>query len=128
MPKREAGNFTIKYGEPEPWTLHKDSIRLGRLDTCDVVLDDKSVSRIHAAINFIDDQYELVNLSAANALTLNGRLLPAQRTDVLADGDTIQIGPFAIEIAITGENAIRLSIQRFGIAALPAGESARPQT
>ena len=128
MLKGEKGNFTIKFGDPEPWTLYKEGVRLGRLDTCDIVLDDKTVSRIHAAINFADGQYELVNLSAANAVTLNGRLLPAQRTDVLADGDTIQIGTFAIEVAITGENAVRLSIQRFGVAALPAGESQRPQT
>src|SRR6476646_6820320 len=106
MAKKEAGNFTIKFGEPEPWTLNKDSIRLGRLDTCDIVLDDTTVSRIHAGINFIDGQYEVVNLTAANALTLNGRLLPAQQADVLANGDTIQIGPFAIEVAIDSGNAI----------------------
>jgi hypothetical protein len=128
MLKRESGNFTIKYGDPEPRSLYQEGIRLGRLDTCDVVLDDKTVSRIHAGINFIDGQYEIVNLSTANALTLNGRLLPAQRTDVLADGDTIQIGPFAIEVAISDENAIGLSIQRFGVVALPSGESRRPQT
>jgi len=128
MAKGEKGNFTIKFGGPQPWTLYQDGIRLGRLDTCDVVLDDKTVSRVHAAINFIDGQYEIVNLTAANALTLNGRLLAAQQTDVLANGDTIQIGPFAIEVAIDNTNAIRLAIQRFGVAAMPSGESQRPQT
>src|ERR1043165_8931258 len=116
MLKGEKGNFTIKYGDPQPWTLYKESIRLGRLDTCDIVLDDKTVSRVHAGINFLDGQYSIVNLSAANALTLNGRLLPAQKMDVLANGDTVQIGPFAIEVVIDDTNAIRLSIQRFGIA------------
>jgi len=128
MAKGEKGNFTIKFGDPQPWTLYQDGIRLGRLDTCDVVLDDKTVSRVHAAINYIDGQYEIVNLTAANALTLNGRLLAAQQTDVLANGDTIQIGPFAIEVAIDNTNAIRLAIQRFGVAAMPSGESQRPQT
>jgi pSer/pThr/pTyr-binding forkhead associated (FHA) protein len=125
---KKAGKFTIKYGDPEPRYLDQDGIRIGRLDTCDIVLDDKSVSRVHAGINFIDGQYEIVNLTAANALTLNGRLLPAQKTDVLASGDTVQIGPFAIEIAIDKANGIRLGIQRFGVVATPAGESARPQT
>lgn len=124
---RETGNFTIKFGDPTPQTLYKEGIRLGRLDTCDVVLDDNTVSRIHAGINFVDGQYVIVNLSAANAITLNGRLLPAQKTDVLADGDTVQIGPFAIEIAIK-DKAIKLAIQRFGIAVQPKGESQRPQT
>jgi hypothetical protein len=128
MVKGEKGNFTIRFGDPQPWTLYQEGIRLGRLDTCDVVLDDKTVSRVHAAINFLDGQYEIVNLSPANAISLNGRLLPAQKTDVLADGDTIQIGPFAIEVAIDKANAMRLSIQRFGVAAMPSGESQRPQT
>ena len=38
----------------EPKTLYKDGIFIGRLDTCEVVLDDKTVSRIHAAINYRD--------------------------------------------------------------------------
>src|ERR1043166_1874119 len=116
MLKKESGNFTIKFRDPEPWTIYKESIRLGRLETCDIVLDDNTVSRVHAGINFLDGQYEIVNLSAANAITLNGRLLPAQKMDVLANGDTSQIGPFAIEVVINESNAIRLSIQRFGIA------------
>jgi hypothetical protein len=127
MLSRETGNFTIKFGDPPPWSLYKEGIRLGRLDTCDVVLDDGTVSRIHAGINFTDGQYVIVNLSAANAITLNGRLLAAQKTDVLADGDVVQIGPFAIEIGLA-DGAIRLNIERFGIAAQPSGESLRPQT
>ena len=45
MAKGEKGNFTIKFGDPQPWTLDQEGIRLGRLDTCDIVLDDKTVSR-----------------------------------------------------------------------------------
>jgi len=125
---RDTGNFTIRFGTAEPHSLYKEGIRLGRLETCDVVLDDNVVSRVHAGINFLDDQYEIVNLSAANALTLNGRLLPAQDTDVLANGDTIQIGPFVIDVSIGEGNGITLAIQRFGTAVLPEGRSERPST
>src|SRR3954471_4019756 len=78
--------------------LDDDSIRIGRLASNNLQLDHKTVSRIHAGINFADRNFTLVNLSTASALTLNGRLIAPQKSNVLADGDTIQIGPFAIEV------------------------------
>ena len=78
--------------------LDDDSIRIGRLASNDLQLYHKAVSRIHAGINFADRNFTLVNLSTASALTLNGGIIAPQRSNVLADGDTIQIGPFAIEV------------------------------
>ena len=78
--------------------INDDSIRIGRLASCDLQLYHNAVSRIHAGINFADDNFTLVNLSTSNPLSLNGRILASQKSDVLADGDTIQIGPFAIEV------------------------------
>lgn len=121
---KETGTFKIVYsGRKEPPKSHdKESVRIGRLNTCDVVLDHQSVSRIHARINFIDERYELANLSVSNVLTLNGRLLGPQETDVLASGDTIQIGPFTI-LATLDEGALTLTIQQ-PVAAEIAKESA----
>ena len=98
---QETGKFTVSFAnlERETLALEKDGILIGRLDTCDIVLDDKTVSRIHAGINFRDSKYFLVNLSSSNVLTLNGRRLGPEKDDVLADGDTIQIGPFTIMVA-----------------------------
>src|SRR5688572_3960624 len=98
---QETGKYLISYVDLDLETraIEQDGIYLGRLDTCEIVLDHPSVSRIHAGINFVDSRYVLVNLSPANVLTLNGRLLKPQKSDVLADGDTIQIGPFAISVA-----------------------------
>lgn len=128
------GKFAIHFvdGSVVPKMIEDDSIRIGRLDTCDVLLDDPRVSRVHAAINFTDEgNYTLVNLSTSNTITLNGRLLGPQATDVLADGDTIQIGPFLIEVGRRGE-AIILQIQRavageVAFAAKPKPESASDQ-
>ena len=100
---QETGKFSISHVDLDLQTrvIDQDGIYLGRLDTCEVVLDHHSVSRIHAGINFADSRYILVNLSTANVLTLNGRLLKPQTSDVLADGDTIQIGPFTISVGQT---------------------------
>lgn len=98
---KETGKFTISFADLPAKTLsaEQDGIYIGRLETCEVFLDHKSVSRIHAGINFQDSNYNLVNLSTSNVLTLNGRRLASKQSDVLADGDTIQIGPFTILIA-----------------------------
>ena len=97
----KTGKFTVSFADLDSETaaFAADGIKIGRLDTCKIVLDHTAVSRIHAGINFQDSKFLLVNLSTSNVLTLNGRLLGPQKSDVLADGDTIQIGPFTIGVA-----------------------------
>src|SRR3954451_21632548 len=92
----KTGKFTINFadGRAAAKTYEKDSIFIGRLVSSEIVLDHKTVSRIHAGINFRDSRYEIVNLSSSGKITLNGRPLGPQKDDILADGDTIQIGPF----------------------------------
>jgi len=107
-----TGKFTVLFdnGESPRRVVEKDGIFVGRLDTCEIVLDHQTVSRIHAGINFQDSNYSIVNLSSSNVLTLNGRRLAPQRGDVLADGDTIQIGPFTILVA-RDDDEISLTVQ-----------------
>ena len=107
-----TGQFRIEYPATtrEPRVFTKDRILIGRLETCDVVLGDMTVSRIHATILVQDERYVLVNLSTSNVLTLNGRLLASDESDVLTEGDAIQIGPFAMIVNST-ENMLSLSVQ-----------------
>ena len=121
MLSREAGNFKIAFAASGEMarTVYKDGIQIGRLDTCDIILDHKTVSRIHAAINFRDERYILVNLSSSNILTLNGRALGPQKDDVLAGGDTIQIGPFTI-LASIEDTSLSLDISQQVIAEVEA--------
>lgn len=104
--------FVIAFADASTATreIDKESILIGRLATCDIHLDHTAVSRIHAGINCADSNFTLINLSASNVLTLNGRSLGPQKSDVLADGDTIQIGPFAIDVKREND-AILLTVQ-----------------
>lgn len=126
MLSKDTGSFRISFGASaeRPRTLYKEGVFIGRLDTCEIVLDHKTVSRIHAAINFRDSKYYVVNLSSSNILTLNGRLLGPQKDDVLASGDTIQIGPFTILAEIEDEtlslNVREQMIADVGTKAAPA--------
>ena len=92
--------FAIAFadGSVPPRDLDDESIRIGRLASCDIRLDHKAVSRIHAGINFSDENFTLVNLSTSNVLSLNGRLLPSQKSDVLADGDTEVPEPIVLKV------------------------------
>jgi hypothetical protein len=78
---------------------------------------------VHAAINFRDGKYQIVNLSSSNVLTLNGRRLRPEQDDVLADGDTIQIGPFTIVAGRIGEEVLLVVDEQYtGLAARKTGE------
>ena len=125
----EDGKFTISYADLQIATVEvkRESIFIGRLDTCEIVLNHSTVSRIHAGITFRDDRYFLNNLSSSNVLTLNGRLLGPKKTDALADGDTIQIGPFTIAVAcIRDEVLLVVESQLTSIAADTAVKAAQP--
>ncbi|MEO6051477.1 MAG: FHA domain-containing protein [Pyrinomonadaceae bacterium] len=112
---QELGKFTISFADLEIPTamIERDGIFIGRLARCEIVLDHHSVSRIHAGINFQDSKYYLTNLSSANILTLNGRRLGPQKNDVLADGDTIQIGPFTIVADRIEDDLVLIVEQQF---------------
>lgn len=112
----DTGQFRIEFpgSTAAPREFRKDRILIGRLATCDVVLDDITVSRIHVGITFRDGRYTLANLSTSNVLTLNGRRLGVDASDVLTKGDTIQVGPFAIVVSNVDESLVMTV--RYGLA------------
>ncbi|MEJ7623827.1 MAG: FHA domain-containing protein [Pyrinomonadaceae bacterium] len=128
MASKELGKFTIAYSaSAEPSVrIESDAIFIGRLETCEIVLDHPSVSRIHAGLNFSEGRYSVVNLSTRNILTLNGRLLAAKQSDILADGDVIQIGPFTMAVHRFGEE-LKLTVEEQVPAILAVPAAASPQ-
>ncbi|MEP6923810.1 MAG: FHA domain-containing protein [Pyrinomonadaceae bacterium] len=113
--KLESGNFLITHADntATPVTLRKDGLVIGRLPSCDIFLNHLVVSRIHAGINRVGADYFLINLSLKNTLTLNGRLLAPEEVDALADGDVIQIGPFALVISRQSETLLLFVTHQF---------------
>ena len=71
--------------------LDSHRIVLGRDEQCDVVLDDTSVSRQHAAIYERSDGFYVEDLESTNGTRVNGELV---RTTILDSGDRIQLGSF----------------------------------
>ena len=81
------GSLVVPGGRRVP--LEVPAVSIGRLDTCDVVLDDPTVSRNHAEVRREGDGFELVDLGSRNGTRVNGYGIVRQR---LADGDELHIG------------------------------------
>jgi hypothetical protein len=108
----------------DPVTIMSEGLLLGRLPTCELLLNHPSVSRLHAGITFTDDNYYIRNLRPSNPILLNGSKIEAY--EALAPGDVLGIGPFALNLDfIQGVLVIKVSLQ-FG--ATPSDAVQRRET
>jgi hypothetical protein len=90
-PTRETAMLVLQRGSEAglAWPLERRTMTIGRSPECDVELDDRQVSRLHARIYWLGDHYEIEDLNSKNGTHLNGRDLIGQQA--LHDGDEIQI-------------------------------------
>ena len=54
------------------WTGAREELLLGRHPSCDVVVDDPSVSRRHARLRYRDGGWTVCDLDSTNGTTVNG--------------------------------------------------------
>jgi hypothetical protein len=105
----------------DPVTIVAEGLLAGRLPTCELLLNDPSVSRLHAGITATEGEYYIRNLRPANPIMLNGK--PLQQYEALTAGDVLGIGPFSLNIDFRDEALlIRVSVQ---IGATPSEAVAR---
>ena len=73
--------------------IEKDEIIIGRDESCDLVLPDGAVSRIHARVHRDEVGCRLTDAESRNGTIVNG----VRRGDlILHDGDELRIGPFVL--------------------------------
>jgi hypothetical protein len=96
----QASKFRIEREDlnVDPVTLVTDGLKIGRLPSCELVLNHPTVSRLHAGITMAGGLYYLYNFSSSSGTTLNGRIVATESGEVLADGDVVQLGPFFLSI------------------------------
>ncbi len=75
----------------DQWILDRTPMMIGRAPDCDVRLDVRWVSRIHARIRLEEGGYVLEDAGSKNGVFVNGRRVTAPRR--LEDGDRIQMAP-----------------------------------
>lgn len=76
------------------WPLSKDEIVIGRLEGCDVIVEDPSLSRRHAEIRREGDEWVLIDLGSTNGTEVNGKRVNRHR---LAPGDRLTFGETTFE-------------------------------
>ncbi len=72
------------------YRLRNEVMTIGRLSTCDVVVDDQNVSRQHAELHPVEQSFQLVDLGSTNGCRVNGVRVDRH---YLTDGDEIALGP-----------------------------------
>jgi hypothetical protein len=70
-------------------------VTLGRLSSCNVTIDDSTVSREHAALVRRGDRWWVVDLGSTNGTSVNGVQAAEQP---VAIGDRIELGDAAVEL------------------------------
>ncbi|MBL8919280.1 MAG: FHA domain-containing protein [Myxococcaceae bacterium] len=76
-------------GSPKRHELSDDTLVIGRGSAADLRLDSDDVSRTHAQLLRVDDEYSIEDLDSRNGIFLNGLQVHAA---VLRDGDQVQLG------------------------------------
>src|SRR5882724_7474439 len=94
----------------DPVTMITDGLLIGRLQECELLLNHPSVSRAQAGIKLVKGSYFLFGLRPANPVKLNGKAV--DENAALAPGDLLEVGPFLMEIDLTGDAlVIKVSLQ-----------------
>lgn len=75
----------------ERFLLNQDETSIGRSPENEIFLDDITVSRRHAVIKRLKNQFSVTDVGSLNGTYLNGEITPSNE---LHDGDEIQIGKF----------------------------------
>jgi len=92
----------------DPVTIISDGLLIGRLPTCEVLLNHPSVSRVQAGIKQVEDGYYLFPLRPKNPVLLNGK--PVEENEALASGDVVEMGAFHLEVEIN-EQGLLITIE-----------------
>lgn len=93
-PTRRGAALRVLDGGADAETALEGRTLAGRAPTCDLVLDDSTVSREHAAFVRRDTGWWVVDLNSTNGTKVNGRTAAEH---VLEHGDRVTLGDAALE-------------------------------
>jgi len=95
---------------------------LGRSEECDVVLQDRSISRKHAVLVLQDGQWFVQDLGSTNGVTKAGKRV--ERT-ALADGEEFRLGDLPLRLRLVGAEEVRDEALEFASPVAVAAQAAK---
>jgi class 3 adenylate cyclase len=82
-------------GHEDEEFLLGDALTIGRDPGCDVVFDQRYVSRVHARLERVGSGYQIVDCASTNGTLVNGRFI--ESATPLSNGDQIRIGDLEMQ-------------------------------
>lgn len=93
------------------FNIDKDEFMIGRVENCDLTVEDDLVSRHHCKILLTPDGAQIVDLASTNGTLVNGRRVEKV---FLKEGDQIQVGSITIfKFSMQGEAEAKFIAQLF---------------
>jgi two-component system cell cycle response regulator len=74
------------------WSLDRNEVFVGRASSCDICIDEKSISKRHAKLVMDGDGVHIVDLQSTNGTEVNGEKLTADTPIPLTDNTQIKLG------------------------------------
>jgi DNA-binding winged helix-turn-helix (wHTH) protein len=88
------------------WTISPAGVTLGRDSGCEVVIDDRQVSRRHAKVDRRAGKTYITDLASKNGTCVNG--VPVKDEVELKDGDLVQIALAAGFVYVASDSTVPL--------------------
>ncbi len=79
------------------FALESESMTIGRGPGVDITIDDSSMSRQHAVIDFVKDGFRVTDLGSTNGMFVNGSQVQSVE---LKHGDRLELGEFGLQLVI----------------------------
>ena len=89
-------SIQLPSGQEDAWPVTQPTLTLGRSSSCQVILDDASVSRQHVEVSWTAHGAQVRDLGSANGTWLNDQMLLPRVLYPMSPGDALRIGPFSL--------------------------------
>jgi two-component system cell cycle response regulator len=74
------------------WFIEKNELTIGREPTCDIYIDEKSLSKKHAKLLMSGEQVQIVDLQSTNGTEVANKKLSPHVQTLMSNNDTIKLG------------------------------------
>jgi DNA-binding winged helix-turn-helix (wHTH) protein len=125
MPRARPGSLHYQPNQESrfTWPLEQDVTTLGRSESCDIVIPQSIVSRLHARIELQHDRYVLLDAGSANGTFVNGERIDQGRQ--LSSNDAIWLGSPDVSLSFSDPDETAGVVFASGAPALSIDEEAR---
>lgn len=101
----------------EAKTIAQDVIKIGKLKSSHLCLEDDTVARMHAVIEVSGSDVRVIDLGSSTGTILNDQRV--EKNAVLKHGDVLVFGPYRIEVEI-----VQAAVAPVGATVVPMGQMA----